>query len=255
LCLSLNVFILIPLFYLAANNLNEQIYNDGHSTFWTFSEASRFVWLLNQFYRDTGFGEFFEANMEYYQSLSADFYKDVYRHFNSAWFEPFGLNPDNLRIILSPSAGRNGFAAWRYTDTTVGHISYESFMKFSYAARPSDLRQLITLFINHYRKTTLRHNAAFDNTLIYSSVPNPQEAYFELPLNFIIQEAIGFFVGDVSESLGLSRDYVGKALEILYLAENTGLGLEDLLEAAEEQGFYNINEAYDALLEYINSLR
>ena len=72
---------------------------------WTPLSAARFTELVNEFYRDTSFAEFFhsEPNMDYFVNWSERIFRDVYSEFDREWFEQFGLPYQNLRILYAPS--------------------------------------------------------------------------------------------------------------------------------------------------------
>ena len=78
------------------------VYLLGFET-WTEENVHEFVSLLNDFYRDTNFADFFEEQTSYYQELSAQLSEQIVSDFNFEWFEQFGADSGNLRIILSPS--------------------------------------------------------------------------------------------------------------------------------------------------------
>jgi len=107
---------------------------------WSQNSAIRFVELLNDFYHDTDFSQFFQTNMDYFMEVSENFTQEIYSFINKEWFGQFGLNPDNLRIILIPSASYFGYAASVWGQSAADLIHYAA---VTYAGgSPSDIHYL-----------------------------------------------------------------------------------------------------------------
>jgi len=66
---------------------------------WSLESAAEFLPLLNDFYVESGFADFFEAHKDK-QMLDLDIDLD--------WFRSYGVDPAHTRLIYSPSAGNYG---------------------------------------------------------------------------------------------------------------------------------------------------
>ena len=76
---------------------------------WGLESATKFIKLLNQFYFDSKFKEFFFKNSALYQ-IAEDRFSEVLKDIDFNWFEKFyGLKPNgNFNLILSiPNGGGN----------------------------------------------------------------------------------------------------------------------------------------------------
>ena len=72
---------------------------------WTERAASEFAVLVNDFYRDSYFADFFhsEENESYFVEWSDRLYTQLISALDKEWFAQFGLEPDRLTIMLAPS--------------------------------------------------------------------------------------------------------------------------------------------------------
>jgi len=77
---------------------------------WTKEDASKFIRLLKQFYKDADCEAFFKDNEALYQVVS-DRFSTVYKTVDLKWFQSFfGEKTDeNFNIILSPGCGVNNY--------------------------------------------------------------------------------------------------------------------------------------------------
>jgi hypothetical protein len=93
---------------------------------WTSANLERFVKLLNDFYTDSKFAEFFQQHQDYYREISTEFDNEFYSKINFDWFEELGANPDNFRAILSPvgSMATRNATGIRHTDNPDESIYY-----------------------------------------------------------------------------------------------------------------------------------
>jgi len=197
--------------------------------------AREFLELLNDFYIDTNFGEFYQANMDLFMSHSANFIRDVYLNFNAEWFRQFGLNPDNLRIAISPSKYGAGFAAWFENDNL-----YE---KVVYAALSAGINHI--LYSSHM---VVVHEFAH-------AIANPiADRWFSQDLQFWTWARASAATSPVSSyqrSQQKAQEYVTRALTILYFLDNTNRNLQTMFTQERRQGFYHIAEVFDMLMRYL----
>lgn len=70
---------------------------------WDAENARHFADLLGDFYTASNFGEFFDNNMEYFLQRSLRFYEVISGGLNMEWMAARGANPENMRLVISPS--------------------------------------------------------------------------------------------------------------------------------------------------------
>jgi hypothetical protein len=205
------------------------VQQDGGMVRWTETNAAAFVALLNDFYADTGFAAFFGANADFYLASSERFYNQVYNKVNHAWFAAHGVNPDNLRTVLSPAATMMGFAAGVYGETPEDTVVYA---KIPYAA---DFSGFLWLIIHEYAHAAANpiadewytENAEFRRWSDESvdSVRRPGHA-------------VGFI---------MAREYVTESFEALYMIENEWANPVLLLYGKMNSGLPYIAEVFALL--------
>jgi len=188
-------------------NTNFLLRQDGGAIRWTQNNANVFLTLLYDFYIDTNFAEFFNENIDFFTETSERFYMEVYRNINKEWFAPHGLNPENMRTVISPSASRMGYAAW-----VEGETMYESMV---YAKLPylEDFNGLHRLIVHEYAHALgnpiadvwYAENDEFRRWATTSVDParNPGHARSDI----------------------MAGEYVTRAFEILYFVENHNANL------------------------------
>ncbi|MCL2500357.1 MAG: DUF4932 domain-containing protein [Defluviitaleaceae bacterium] len=84
----------------------------------------RCIELLNDFYTVSGFAAFFEENLDYYEAHTERFIGDINGDINHEWFRRQGLNPDNMRVIVSPGCSFHGYSAWLFGDAAEDTVVY-----------------------------------------------------------------------------------------------------------------------------------
>jgi hypothetical protein len=82
-------------------NGNEWVYMDFHSP---SNLERRFLAEVNDFYMVSGFGNFFDRHLSYYQEHTRRFNDNIGEQMNLAWFqERGGISADNIILTVSPS--------------------------------------------------------------------------------------------------------------------------------------------------------
>jgi len=210
--------------------------NVGYSRWLHISTARVFLELLNDFYADTNFGEFFHDNEDYFMQHNARFTNHVYSNFNAEWFRQFGLNPDNLRIVISPSKSYAGFAAWFENENL-----YE---KIVYSTLPSGTRyspSTCHLVVVHEFAHAIADPIAdrwFSQDLQFWTWARASAAL--APPNAIYQR-----------SQQKAQEYVTRALTILYFLDNTNRNIQTMFNQERREGFRHIAEVFDMLMHYL----
>ena len=86
---------------------------DKHDWDWSEAEFKECVKLLNKFYKDTKFHQFFLSNRSFYASIEKEFQKLV-DQIDTAWFQDVFSKPYEMdNIWLVPSNGVHNFATLR----------------------------------------------------------------------------------------------------------------------------------------------
>lgn len=88
---------------------------------WTKSELQEYLKLLNKFYKDTRFREFYDAHAAYYQEIEASFSR-IADKIDTAWFRAFFGSPYSMdNIWLVPANGNDNFAINRVDQQGMEH--------------------------------------------------------------------------------------------------------------------------------------
>lgn len=193
---------------------------------WTRENAPHFVELLNDFYNVSGFAAFFERHIAYFEEHTARFIAEVYGDVNHEWFRQHGLNPNNMRVIISPGCSFRGYAAWIFGDTPEDTIVY--------AAIPGteNYSRLFTLVIHEYVH-------AFADPI--AEIWYAENETFRAWSNASVDLArMPFYpTGQI-----MANEYVTRAFTVLYMAENTRANPVLLLLNEKSNGFPYIFEVY-----------
>ncbi|MCL2702270.1 MAG: DUF4932 domain-containing protein [Defluviitaleaceae bacterium] len=196
---------------------------------WTRENAPEFVRLLNDFYTDINFSEFFQRNTPYYLEQSARFADELYNNVNLAWFGQFGKNPDNMRVILSPSTSQNAYGRSVYCADTGDSIIYAGlFIADNYSRWHNFVaHEFAHSFSNPMAEVWYAENEEFrrlvDDTFLNSR---------RLSSSYSIEMIVAY-------------EYLTRAHTILYMMENTNANLWRLLfEEKYLWGFPNIEKVY-----------
>jgi hypothetical protein len=168
---------------------------------WTNENVTPFVALLNDFYIDTNFSQFYQQNMSYYQEISAPFYEQMYSKINFDWFSQYGANPNNMRVILSPSSSRNNYGSSRYDDLLQEYIAYAAIS----VSPSSDYKRFFYLVIHEFchsfaNSLSIQMYAENADFRSYADKGNKSPSYSNPAI-------VGF-------------EYLTRAYTILYLDEN-----------------------------------
>ena len=84
--------------------------------YWTNELATGFLALINDFYIDSNFSEFFAGNSRFYIKHSRRYIKNVLNRISLDWFSQYGIKSDKMRVILSPTIfGVGCFGGWDLT--------------------------------------------------------------------------------------------------------------------------------------------
>ena len=122
--------------YFSLINNTDFLFDDmGLATRWTKENSAEFIKLLNDFYVYSNFSEFFRSNTKYFLEMSERFTNDIYNQINFNWFRQHGINPKNMKVILSPSSSRNGFGGRIYgaaPEETIVYAALPELNIFSY---------------------------------------------------------------------------------------------------------------------------
>jgi len=170
--------------------------------------------------------------MEYFLEHSARFYDEVYSIINFEWFSQHGINPDNLRVVLSPASSRNGYGASVFGDTPADEVVYGGI------PTSVDFRGFHSWVIHEFAHAIANpiadvwylENAEFRGWAISSMDTVRYPAY--------------------STSLIWAYEYLTRAFTILYFVESHDEDLVDLLISERRMGFDNIEYVFAMIAEH-----
>jgi len=199
---------------------------------WTEAKALEFVELLNDFYIETNFAGFFQKHYEYYKEHSVRFTHDIINKINFEWFKQHGINPKNMRIVLSPSDSSNGYGGW-----INGENSDDSIV---YAALPvvDDFQGFLSFVIHEFT-----HAIGTPLAIVWYAENDEFRSWADSSVNLERYPQYSY-------GITMASEYVTRAYQILYLAENTEMSLAHLLLMEHSNGFPFIQNIYAMITEY-----
>jgi len=205
------------------------IFEDTIESRWTNENIHKFVELLNDFYKVTNYSTFFKSNTDFYMEHSKRFYQELFDDIDFEWFKRYGINPDNQRIILSPTDEPEGYGASISGDTPSDTIVY------SCLAISDDYSKKLGIIVHEYMHfycnplgvVLYKENDSFKKWV--------EETTEKTPYTFYNSPEI------------IASEYLVRAYTIFYMIEN-GLGeLNEWFEIEKSQGFTYIEEVYDLI--------
>lgn len=96
--------------------LQEEPGDCGLDDRWNQVNMNEFLGLLNQFYTDTRFGEFYQQHQSFYQDALKKINDNVMPSVHPEWLADFmgKGTPDQYKVVIGFANGRNGFGAKRH---------------------------------------------------------------------------------------------------------------------------------------------
>jgi len=189
---------------------------------WGEKKVKNFITLLNDFYVDINYVEFYNSHQSYFEEVTKKFVDDGYGAINFEWFGKY-VDPSNLRCIFSPSIEPCNYAAV-VNDTIF------------YCLVSGDGSALVHEYCHSFA-TPLAHKW-------YKQ--NPEFAnWCDDSVNMEKME----FYGDGRTMAG---EYVTRAYDILYKVQHGGILEEALAQERNHQfvnSFPHIEKVYNMILE------
>lgn len=222
--------------FVLADNISRMIMPEalGFNT-WTEENTPEFVALLNDFYRDTNFATFFESQRTFYEEISAELAEQVVDDFNFEWFEQFGIERDDFRLVLSPSKDRLALGVTIYNAASGEWVAYAGIPVMPLNAdgvnhvRSIIAHELAHSFSNPMAEIWYAENEEFRGWVHSTLQRNEQQ---------MLQKGYGL-------SIIVAFEYVTRAHETLYMVENTNSNLWWLLAQQRfNHGFRYIENVY-----------
>jgi hypothetical protein len=190
---------------------------------WTRENAAEFIGLLNDFYIDVKFADFYTAHIPYYTEHINRFLEK--NKINRDWFKKYGLNPKQIMAVISPSSSKCGYAAKAaskdgeiFCGAIPGSLSYDSGLQF-----------LVHEFSHNFANSIAEKWYAEEK----------KEDFKQWCDNF--QHGVHPYG---NSAVTVAREYLTRAYTILYLIENTGANLLHLLLAEKADRFSHIEDVY-----------
>lgn len=191
-------------------------------------QAERFLYLVNDFYIESNFAEFFEAHIPYYKEHTRRLMDELFGQINFDWFSPFGLDPDALRITIYPSGGMGAFGF-----TILG---------YAYAVIPGgeDYSRLLETVIHEF---------------VHSFADPIADAWYADEENSEFRRLSGHSVNPIGMPFYgtgalMAREYVTRAYTILYMVENHNAHLAFSLMSEISNGFPYIETVFAMITEH-----
>jgi len=189
---------------------------------WNSETAEEFLPLLNKFYKDTNYAEFYTSHIPYFEELTQKLYDDFYHTIDFEWYSKY-VDISNLRCVLSPSN-----SAANYAVTVNDKIIY-GMVRISSASVL--LHEFNHSFANPLADKWYAENSEFKK-LCDGSVDIEKMPYY-------------------NDGLSMAREYVTHAYEVLYSFQHDGdwkKYLSSIKNAGFENAFPYIDEIYKMVL-------
>ena len=193
--------------------------------------ADGFLDLLNDFYKVSGFAEFYQEHIPYYEAFTQRLMDELWGKIYFDWFYQFGFGPDNMRAALWPSGGTNGFFG-----PTILDINY------AIIPRGQDL------YFGDILETVIHEFAHSIGNPIAAAwyADETKEEFRRLSYDSIDLGRLWFY--PTSEIM--AAEYVTRAFTILYMVEAHGDDLVPWLMTEIMRGFIYIETVYAMITEH-----
>jgi hypothetical protein len=179
---------------------------------WTRESAETFIPLLNDFYKETEYENFYQSNISFYQNETERFMREVISELNFEWFIKYGINPANLRCVITPS-----FSSLNYSNSMDNGVVYALMSAFS---KETLIHEYIHGFTNPIGNDWYENNPEYKR-YCDETAADPRLRY----------------IGN------MPWEYVTHAYTVLYFAQH-GVNPVPLLLSDYSQGFKYIQEVY-----------
>lgn len=80
----------------------EDITSLRHGGGWADGRAEKFLPLFNKFYKDTGYADFYNSQIPYFEEITEKFVDNHFKHIDFEWFAKY-VDLSDLRCFISPS--------------------------------------------------------------------------------------------------------------------------------------------------------
>ena len=192
--------------------------------------AARFLYYLNDFYREINFAAFFRENYEYFAEHSNRLREDVLNDINFEWFVQFGLYPANMNVFISHTfLVGHGIATWRYCKVTDEIIVYAAVPPSLDYGTPFYLMVIIHEFVH-----------AFANYKSLDWLAENNEFYSWVATSYASPFRLGLYACFYT----IAEEYATRAFTALYLQQHTELDLTDFFLFDMVQGFLHTQEVF-----------
>ena len=186
---------------------------------WNEETAGGFLDLYNKFYNDTNYADFFISHLTLFEEATQNFFEKFYKYIDFDWFGKY-VDPSNLRCIYSLSSGN-------YGATVNGKIIY----CLVHGESPPITHEYCHSFANPLADKWYNENPEFkkwcDDSVNLKKLP--------------------FY----NSGLGMAREYVTRAYEVLYIVQHGGK-LDEWISKQRDFQYQNsfkyISEVYNMIL-------
>ena len=230
--------------------LQEEAGDCGLDDRWNNVDMNKFLELLNRFYADSRFHEFFQQHQAFYQQKLNAFNEKLMPYVHPEWYDNFYGKPSgNLTRVIMGFATRdgNGYGATRHLKgqpwencDVVGYCDFEQEEPIQ-----EDLRNsLASMITNRLGKNPQSSAKGEKNAALLDKVGNRL-----LDNNQWLKNRYGY-----SDGMSAMNNSIEKAAEIIYLMQNGGSAnhVGYLLSSDLASGFAWMPELVTALRDYAN---
>ena len=193
---------------------------------WTPENAKTFIELMNDFYIESNFADFFEEHIPYFEEHTGRMMDELWSKINFDWFYQFGFGPEYLRITLYPSGSQGGFGP------TIHGVSY--------AVLP------VTYYYGDWLEFAIHEFAHSFANPIAELWYEESEKFRRLSYDSVDLVNMPFY----GTSITMAREYVTRAYTILYMVKNHDANLFHLLLAEIVGGFPYIETVYAMITDH-----
>ena len=194
---------------------------------WTPETADKFLDLVNDFYIESNFAEFFQAHIPYYLEISQRVTDELLSQINFDWFYQFGFGPEHLRVTIYPSGASGGYGPTKLD-------------RYSYAILPvtDDFGGFLAFAVHEFA-----HSFANPMAEIWYE---ENEEFRRMSYDSVDLELLPFY----GTSIIMAYEYLTRAFTILYLVENHEANLIHQLLMEITNGFPYIEAVFAMVTEH-----
>ena len=215
---------------------------------WNGVDMKKFLGLLNQFYTDTRFHEFFQQHQSYYQKELKSINDNVMSYIHPEWFSKFYGEPsaNTNKVVVGFANGGNGYGAYRHLKgqnqddfVIVGHYSF-----VQEGQSQEETRDVIAMMVIGMLNNLPAQSSSEEEKTV--------ALFKEVGKKMLVNNQN--LVRQYGDSQSLINNSIGEAAEIIYAMENGASAKQVGRQLANDisAGFTWMPELVTAMRDYVS---